>query len=201
MLHVSKRPSLYYDKREICAFSTFLVLVVITLAILLYVQVLQLKIHLQSPDPRWTDFPNSCFLNPTTHTVQNCVRFGVGIPRPLGGDGIDVGLFSAPQTTVFEVFDKVARKDLMCSLVSLQESSFAHYRCLTSLMGYPDDLAIKVFCSGNVTAVWIHSQSRIATWDELFNDYRVRLLIEVINRNYRQEDLSNSRCNRLESPY
>ena len=61
---------------------------------------------------------------------------------------------------------------------------FLHYRCLSIVVGFPDDFAAQLTCdkdSGRVR-IWFHSQSRLsyALWDHGVNDARIRLVLQYM---------------------
>lgn len=69
-----------------------------------------------------------------------------------------------------------------CALLGSSTSAndtlyFAHWRCLSTFAGYPDDLALQLTCVDGAVHLWLHSQARLAGWDHNDNDARVRLLL------------------------
>jgi hypothetical protein len=141
-------------------------------------------------DPGWQSFPNACRADCSDHvcnnTVLNCVRAGTNVPSPLfqlGSGPIMVPVFNATVNIGVQTFKEILNEkgDFRdCSLIT--ESSgppyFLHYRCLSQVLGYPDDLAMALQCSNGALQLWLHSQSRLldVKWDAGVNDARVRLV-------------------------
>lgn len=73
------------------------------------------------------------------------------------------------------------RELMQCSMVEAQDS-YLHARCLTTFMGYPDDLIVSVQCSEespDQAEAWIYSQSRQGYWDWMVNSARIRLMVAI----------------------
>jgi uncharacterized protein (DUF1499 family) len=161
--------------------------------VLTYYQGLLLKIHIDAPDPDWYTFPLQCRPNPlgSNYTVKNCVRVGRNISNPYTVNGEDPCLISQLPSynyslaQVRAMFDHIVTsysEGLGCRLIAYNSSGFLHARCLTTFAGYPDDLALRIFCNEfDQTDVWIHSQSRLGVWDYNYNDARVRLMLAWAN--------------------
>jgi len=169
----------------------------------LYLEVLSVIIHFSATDPLWSGFPQDCTYQ-TPSKVYNCVRVGKNIVHPHQSTGpMLFPLFSTNlqnfQMVIADIFDSRVT-DFSCSIITQKSSDsevFFHYRCLSYFLGYPDDLAIKLFCEDELAIIWVHSQSRLGEWDHNWNDMRVRLLYNVINTplfNYNKTLHNGGKC-------
>ncbi len=109
------------------------------------------------------------------------IRIGEGISSPnsgyFWGPYLPVNVtMPYSRSTVQKIFQEIAFKRLFCSSVfssagyaphliqTLSKRAFYrfdHFRCLTSPLGFPDDLILEYVCSSqnpNMTAVRVHSQ-------------------------------------------
>lgn len=81
------------------------------------------------------------------------------------------------------VFQSIIKDQLKCNILkwSTVESNattyqFIHAQCLTQIMGYPDDLALRISYSEalNQSVVWVHSQVLPFTFGRLLSPLLVR---------------------------
>jgi len=156
--------------------------------LLAYYQVGLLQVRFLAPDPAWTAFPNKCSPNGHNLPIINCVRVGNGIPNATMDFGqadspIIYQGFNATVANVQAMFEDILTAHFGCRMIS-SSTGFIHARCLSQFQGFPDDVAIKIFCANiageNVANVWIHSQSRLGVWDFNFNDARIREIFGYI---------------------
>lgn len=78
------------------------------------------------------------------------------------------------------------RELMQCTMVDAQ-GSLLHARCLTTFMGYPDDLVVSVRCSEEAphqAEAWIYSQSRQGYWDWMVNSARIRLMVAIQDQRF-----------------
>jgi len=147
-------------------------------------------IHFSGTDPYWTTFPSSC------DSSSYCVRVGINIPEPNGAEGLNpIAPPAYNGTTVDRIFAlyKDAAKKMGCHEVGSDSGSeWAHYRCLTPVLGERSDLAFQILIPGDIiygiddtnnntytqVVPWIHSQS--SDWNDNVNDANVRLLISYV---------------------
>lgn len=172
-------------------------------AALVYLQILQLEVFFAAGATfaeAWSTFPTECRATPQTPPI-NCVRAGIGISNALaspGSDVVPVPLFATTLDNAADAFRGILqqREDfrdchlLVDTSVTIGANSsttvangtvahFLHWRCLSDFLGYPDDLAIQLFCQQGTVVAWFHSQSRLemAQWDHGSNDARIRLIL------------------------
>jgi len=156
----------------------------------LYLEVRSVIVHFSATDPSWREFPTQCVLPSPTKPVYNCARVGNKIENPHMSTGSLVfpsypTSLDAAKTVISDIFNQFTL-DFSCSIITettLTETEvFFHYRCLSPFFGYPDDLALKIFCDmDEYVVLWIHSQSRFGLWDHNNNDMRVRLFYNIID--------------------
>lgn len=152
------------------------------LGVLLYFQIFATIAHFSASDPSWSTFPNECVDQPNTY---NCIRVGSNITNEKTTTGqIAIPAYNTSFSNGQSAIQDAIHTYLTCQIISSQTQTnevFIHYRCLTPILGYPDDLAIKIFCGKDSRLyLWIHSQSRLGVWDYNVNDARVRLLWNVL---------------------
>jgi len=180
----------YLNRKEMAKVIAFALVCIIAQALLIWGQSVLIAIHFHATDPHWTTFPTGCTHPPHPNTPLNCVRVGINITNPTSVEGVND--ISAPMynhttlATIFDIYKHVAKKQLGCRELYADEV-WAHYRCLTTFLGKPSDLAFQVspkdnFIASNGTSSvvpWIHSQARYVDGlsDENANDARVRLLL------------------------
>jgi len=153
------------------------------LGVLLYFQIFATINHFSAPDPNWSSFPLSCV---NQQNSFNCIRVGNGIKNGMTTTGnIMIPLFSTSLQNGQNIVQNVVRDYLKCNLITTLplglNEVFIHYRCLTDVLGYPDDFAINLYCEDRQIVLWIHSQSRLGLWDHNVNDARVRLFWNVLH--------------------
>jgi len=171
-----------FSKWEIfrMVFTSLCVLVLCTA--LLYGLGLQVLVRVDphANDPEWTSFPESCANG--TKPLYNCIRVGHGIPHPAESTGpIPFEPYKTTRKNTIDIFSEIIVDRVGCKLITKGED-FAHFRCLSEFLGYPDDLAIRAQCNSDGKAlVWIHAQSRIGKWDYNKNDGRIRLISSYIS--------------------
>lgn len=169
---------------------SFGVVCLIIQAVLVWGQSELISIHFNGPDPHWNTFPTACIAPPHPSVPLNCIRVGVNITNPNSVEGVnDIEAPIYNNTTseiIFGIYKHVATKQLGCREL-FEDATWAHYRCLSTFLGKPSDLAFQVSPTDNYKVVdnttqvtpWIHSQARYVDGkpDNNANDARVRLLL------------------------
>jgi len=170
------------DYYKIAAFCIFILLFQ---ALFLTLSVMLIKIHFSGASAPWDAFPNECASNMYNGSpiILNCVRTGQDIPNPYTNPGLDAILprnYSEDIPTLLSQLTNLASNHMDCTTLKT-ESDWAHLRCISAIMGFPSDLALRLVPSDvspntTITDVWVHSQSRMGEWDWNENDARVRIL-------------------------
>lgn len=174
------------DYAKIASFCLFILLFQ---ALFLSLSIILLKIHFSGHDVAWDAFPNECSPNMRTGTtILNCVRTGANIPNPYTNPGLDpisTRNYTGDVPTVLSQLSNLAARHIDCTILRL-EDDWSHLRCISAIMGYPSDLALRVVpnltpspigdTNSTTVSLWVHSQSRLGEWDWNENDARVRLL-------------------------
>jgi uncharacterized protein (DUF1499 family) len=154
------------------------------LGVLLYFQTDSTIFHFSAPDPSWNDFPPDCIRH-QGNPPFNCIRIGRHIENQVTTTGgLEFPPYKTSLQTAKTVFQTIVVHELACQIVSQIDKNLSmvmHYRCLTPILGYPDDFVLKLYCENSLVILWVHSQSRLGIWDHNVNDARVRLLWNTIN--------------------
>lgn len=193
-----------WKRTKLPAFAAGRVVVGVAVALLVYHLYTLADIHYSAPDPGWTAMPTACHNNTETmpHSskvwpVMNCAILrehdavataGLAVPR-FQTTVADAQLFfeqALAGQLVDITGDTVDLQELGdCSLIKSTRTgdaeAFSHWRCISPFLGYPDDLAMRVYCDTSLSAhgtavVELFSQARLGTWDWRHNEFRVRLV-------------------------
>jgi len=169
---------------QIIKMALSVILFLTFLGVLLYFQIFSTSNHFSASDPPAVNtFPTAC--NGAKPKIYNCIRVGPDVPEGMTTTGdINFPLFKTSKTNAQNIIQGVISEYLKCQIISSSNPQpnylLLHYRCLTPIVGYPDDFVLRLYCQDNLLYTWIHSQSRLGTWDVNVNDARVRLFLNVL---------------------
>ncbi len=132
-------------------------------------------------DTRYRLFPKECLVS-----KEGCVRIVGMRDFPVRNENLEPLIMDLSAQQVENIImsiheDSYAVKWASKTVVEDQKEIHLHYQETTRIFGFPDNVAIKIFCDENEKAnLWVHSEVRLGRGDLGKNYQRVESLLNEI---------------------
>ena len=128
-------------------------------------------IYFLAPDKKLNTFPEKCKINTKCTRVADSNNRGYGLkPIQLNNTIENV------QRKIVQIIQNRPRMKIIN-----EEEGFIHATDITPFFRFHDDLAIRIFESGNKINIWLQSQSRLGLYDFNVNERRVQEIHKEIS--------------------
>ena len=128
-------------------------------------------IYFLAPNRKWNTFPEKCKVHTKCTRVADSNNRGYGLKPIQLNDTIE---------NVQRKIVQIIKKKSSMKIINEKEG-FIHATDVTPFFRFHDDLAIRIFESGNKVNIWLQSQSRLGIYDLNVNEKRVQEIHKKIS--------------------